>query len=122
VIRAATDGGFTLLEVLIALSILAISALAVLSQTGQSLSQLQQLSAKSSALYLAENQMQQLLSLEQWPPLGSQRNSIEQFQQQWQLDTNVSGTSDPLLRKITVTAGSTNTPLLIELVSYRGRY
>lgn len=118
------ESGFTLLEVLIALAILAISALAVMTQTGQSLTQLDQLKLKTVAVLVAENQLTALQITPNWPSVGRSDNSVSFADLQWQVKTEVSSTSDPWLRKIEVTVfyGDNSDAVLADLVGYRGRY
>ena len=123
--QQAQDGkrrGFTLLEVLIALAILAISSLAILGQAGQSLSQLQQLQLQTHANAVAENQMSALQIMPDWPSLGMSSQLVTLADQQWQVNTDVTTTSEPWLRKIeiTVTYGDQNEAVLTRLIGYRG--
>ena len=117
--------GFTLLEVLIALAILAISAAAVIGQTGASLQSQQQLQLKTAAAWVAENQITLLRGADAWPAVGRQTDRVDLMAQSWLVSTAVSPTSDSLLRKIEVTVSLegdlTQTPL-VGLVAYRGRY
>ncbi len=116
--------GFTLLEVLIALAILAISSLAVISQSGQSLSQLEQLHLKTTAIVVADNQLAVVQAAPDWPGLGSQTITVDLGEQQWQVTTEITQSSDPWLRKIEVTVSEdiqADTPLAL-LVGYRGRH
>ena len=117
--------GFTLLEVLIALAVLAISSLAVLSQTGQSIKQLQLLEAKTMALWIAENQLNTLRASDQWPGLGRRSQRMSMVNQEWIISTEISATSEPWLRKVTVdvstdVAGSE--VALLTLTGYKGKY
>ena len=117
--------GFTLLEVLIALAILAISASAIIGQTGTSLSNQQQLQLKTAAIWVAENKMTILRSAENWPPVGRQTETIQLMSQLWQVETTVAATNDEYLRKVQVSVvvdGSVDGSALVELVAYRGRY
>ncbi|WP_101759478.1 type II secretion system minor pseudopilin GspI [Oceanicoccus sp. KOV_DT_Chl] len=120
--------GFTLLEVLIALAILAISSLAVIGQSRQSLSQLEQLQLKATAIVLAENQLAVVQIADDWPSLGSSSQSTLLAQRQWRVTTQVSSTSDPWFRKIEVTvtddsvANQSEAAVLAQLIGYRGRY
>lgn len=123
--KAASGRGFTLLEVLVALAVLAISAVAVIGQTGQSLVQLQQLQQKTLALVVADNRLQLLAVSGHWPNTGVQSQTLSAFDQQWQVTTEVSGTSEPWLRKVevTVSVDSYGEPQkLASLTGYRGRY
>lgn len=118
--------GFTLLEVLIALAILALSAAAVLRQTHLEVKQQQSLEMKSSALWAADDVLTTVMAQSQWPPLGR----IEQQQtyegQNWRVITDVQATPDPLLRKIEVSISpeqqGENAAALITLTAYRGQY
>lgn len=113
--------GFTLLEVLIALAILAISSLAVLGQSGQSLSQLRYLQQQTDAIILAENQLNSLQILAQWPPTGSSTQTVIVAEREWQINTEVSSTTDPWLRKIVVTVTEQDQQaILAQLTGYRG--
>lgn len=124
-IRKVKLKGFTLLEVLIALAILAVSASAIISQTGTSLSNQQQLQLKAAAFWVAENKMTLLRSTENWPSIGRQTETIELMDQAWRVNTTVAATPDKHLRKIRVSVavdGAADSSVLIELVTYRGRY
>ncbi|MEH6556964.1 MAG: type II secretion system minor pseudopilin GspI [Oceanicoccus sp.] len=125
--RAKASAGFTLLEVLIALAVLAISSLAIIGQVGQSLSRVQQLQLQTSAIVVAENQMTVIQISPDWPGLGVRTNRVTLADAQWLVQTDVSTTSDPWLRKVEITvnydeqAGSRETPaILARLISYRG--
>lgn len=124
--RNAAVGGFTLLEVLIALAVLAVSAMAVLSQTNNSLYQLQQLREKTLAQWTAEYQLNQLRVAESWPATGSAEDAVEFAGREWRVRRTVSETTEPWLRKIEVSvapkAGDTQASPLVTLTGYRGRF
>lgn len=119
--------GFTLLEVLIALAVLAISSLAIIGQVGQSLSRVQELQLQTTAIVVAENQMAVVQISPDWPGLGVRTNRVTLADTQWLVQTDVSATSDPWLRKVEVTVntgdslgGRETAAILARLVSYRG--
>ena len=117
--------GFTLLEVMVALSILAISTMSVISQTGQSLRHLEQLQLKTVAMVIAENRLNVIQINENWPSNGRQTQSLTFADQQWLVNTDVSSTSEPWLRKIEINVmiETAKQPVsLLYLTSYRGRY
>jgi general secretion pathway protein I len=124
--QIADQRGFTLLEVLIALTILAVLATAVMTQTGTSINQLQRLEQKTSALWIAEYQMNRLRVADNWPALGRSSSIIDYADQQWQVNTEVSTTSEPWLRKIELSVGPYSVDLKqipsTSLTAYRGRY
>lgn len=117
--------GFTLLEVLIALAVLAISSLAIMGQSAQTLSQQQQFSPKITALLVAENHINALHVEKSWPPLGSRIEDLNVEGESWQLSIEVLDTTDPWLRKVVVRVLDQQfgkERVLAELISYRGRY
>ena len=117
--------GFTLLEVLIALAVLAILASAVVSQTSHSTRQLQVLEQKTHALWVAEYQLNKLRIADQWPSIGRSIQTVEYAERNWLINTQVSSTSDPWLRKITVMISSdqdTNQQNIITLTGYKGKF
>lgn len=118
--------GFTLLEVLIALAILALSAAAVLRQTQLEVQQQQTLELKSYALWVADDVLTLVMAQSQWPPLGRVEQEQTREGQSWRVITEVQTTPDPLLRKIEVSIAPAelgdSAPPLITLTAYRGRY
>ena len=117
--------GFTLLEVLIALAILAISSLAIINQTAQGLQQRQRLEQKTIALWVAENQLNSLRLVKDWPSIGRRSDSLRMADQSWKITTEISATADPLLRKIIVSVaaeGEGDSTELVSLTGFRGRY
>ena len=115
--------GFTLLEVLVALAILAISAMAISRQIANGHSHQQQLAYKTTAMIIAENELATLMLSEQWPALGREENTLQWGGLDWQLEREVAATSEPWLRQINIKirmAGKAGD--LVSLVAYRGRY
>jgi len=128
-LATASRAGFTLLEVLIALAVLAISSLAIIGQAGQSLTQTRQLQLQATALIVAENQLAAVQIRPEWPSLGVSTNRETLAGAQWQVQTDVSSTTDPWLRKVEVTVvfedqsgGPRASGELIRLVGYRGMH
>ncbi len=118
--------GFTLLEVLVALAILALSAAAVLRQTHLNIRQQQTLELKSTALWIADDVLTLTLAQEQWPPIGRVEQEHAHDGKSWRVLTEVQATPDPLMRKIDVSVAPAeqddNAAALITLTAYRGRY
>jgi len=124
--KRAAGRGFTLLEVLIALTILAISSLAVIRQVGQSTVNLAQLEQKTLAALVADRRIAQYRIADSWPALGSDSELTEMAGQQWRVDTEVVATSEPLLRKLTVAVALDSADgkvlPLTEFIIYRGAH
>lgn len=118
--------GFTLLEVLVALAILALSTAAVLRQSQLGIKQQYELELKSYALWIADDALTAVLARSEWPPLG-RLEQTQAFQgQEWVVTTDVQTTDDPLLRKVEVSiaiaGGAENAPALLSMTTYRGQY
>jgi len=126
--RAATAAkksarGFTLLEVMIALAVFAITAIALLSQSNQGVSQSLYLEEKSYALWLAENTLTELRLKPEWPPLGAQEDQLTQFNRDWLIQTQVSGTGEKGLRRVDVKVSrSEDNKTLSSLQGYIGQH
>ncbi len=118
--------GFTLLEVLVALAILALSAAAVLRQTHLNLQQQQALELKSSALWIADDALALTLAEAQWPPIGRSERELAFAGQSWRVMTDVQATPDSTMRKIEVSVvlgtQADNAAPLMTLTAYRGQY
>ncbi|MGK0441177.1 MAG: general secretion pathway protein I [Pseudohongiellaceae bacterium] len=116
--------GFTLLEVLIALAVLAISSMAVSRQIGNSIHQQSALSEKTMAMAVADNAISVLMLKSKWPNLGKDDKTISWANREWLVSMDVSSTSEPWLREIKVSVFSQNNDQssLIELTAYRGQY
>lgn len=94
--------GFTLIEVLVALAVLAVSAAALVHQTQQSARVQQQLELRSIALLLADSEMALIASEAGWPPLGRRSRQLELESMEWQLEAEVQATSNADLRRVDV--------------------
>lgn len=118
-------GGFTLMEVLIALAILALSAAAVLRQTQMGVSQQQQLELKSAAMWLADDALASLMLSSNFVPVGRAERRVTFREQDWDVVTEISPTADANLRRIVVSvmlADSGADDALASFTTYRGRY
>lgn len=115
--------GFTLLEVMVALAVFAVAAIALLLQSNQGVNQTLYLEEKSYALWIAENQLDQLRLNKQWPALGKRPSSVTQFNRNWSVSTSVTGTDEKSLRRVEVTVSREGShTALATLLSYIGQY
>lgn len=87
---ASAAGGFTLLEVLVALVILAIAMGAVIRVSGQSADILQRLRADTAANVIAEDLCARLHLAAAMPPLGTQSSEIRISGRTWLVTQTVS--------------------------------
>lgn len=119
---AGAPCGFTLLEVLIALAILAIALAAALRATGNVTSTQGALHARLLASFSAENRLSELRLSHAWLPLGTRRFPCAQQALALQCAETVSTTPNPLFRKVEVfvTSAATGKTVLATMVTVLG--
>ena len=117
------QAGFTLLEVLVALTIVAVALGAIIRASGQSTGNLVYVRDKIAASWVAENRIAEAMLAEEWPPLGTQSGSEEMLDQDWNWDVTVSVTADPDLRRLDVSVSHVDagTGPLVTLSAFRGK-
>ena len=117
--------GFTLLEVLVALAILALSAAAVLRQTQLGVQQQQRLELKTYAMWIADDEISGITAQSKWPPLGRSAHTVNARDMEWEVTTDVQTTPDPDLRKIVVSVtlqGQSADQPLVAFTAYAGQH
>ena len=97
------NGGFTLLEVMVALAIVALGMMAVHTQLNRYVVTAAVTEERTLASWIAANQLAELSVLPEWPELGSSENEVEFAQRQWRLEIDVSETEVENLRRVDVT-------------------
>ncbi len=104
--RRADASGFTLLELLIALAILAIVSIAVFNQGSATARQLSGLEQQSLARWIAENQVARLHLAKgaTGEPLrpGSRRDRVSYGDRSWQVVEDIHSTEHPWLHRVEV--------------------
>lgn len=103
-IRADTNSqsGFTLLEILVALAILAVASAGLIKATGQNVSNLQYMENKLFATWVAENKLNELRIKKSWPKIGSSTELITMANRRWDLSIKVSPTTNSNLRRVKI--------------------
>jgi len=96
------EGGFTLLEVLVALAIFAIVAAVVLTAAGRSLNNAARLEALTLAGWIADNRLTELQLQQPAPAIGRETRELEYAGRPWQILSEVQASADPGLLRITV--------------------
>ncbi len=100
-------GGFTLVEVLIALVVFAILGFSVTSRIGSVVNQTYSLERRTVAHWVAENQLNRLRLSRRTTtePLstGTDTNRLEMGGREWVVKSEVVETSFPLLRRVNLT-------------------
>ena len=92
--------GFTLVEILVALTILAITMGAYLSQLNTQISQTHSIRNRTLAHWAAQNHLATMRISKQWPALGQQTFSGLQGQQEWRIQQQVSATPNGQIKRV----------------------
>ena len=95
--------GFTLVEILVALAVLAIALSGFTRLLAQTIDATLSLRDHSVALWVAQNQMAKNFLLADWPNTGSTDGEEEMGGQKWFWQQEISKTNNPHLRNIDIT-------------------
>jgi len=100
----ATDAprGFTLVEVLVALTIVAISLMASLRATGSLSTSAYELRQRTLAQWSAENRLAQIRVQGEWPAVGQRVFDCSQAEVRMVCDEQVFATPNPQFRRVEV--------------------
>jgi general secretion pathway protein I len=96
------DGGFTLLEILIALAILAIAFASIITVAANQSVNVAYLRDKTLAHWVAMNQITELQVSNKWPSTGKQQGDEEMGLQKWHWKRTVTKTPDDRVRKMEI--------------------
>jgi general secretion pathway protein I len=115
--------GFTLLEVLVALAVVAIALGAIIKVTAESANSTAYLRDRTLASWVALNQINQLLLNPDWPKDDSAKSGkAEMADREWRWELRVSETSDKDLRRLEVTVRSRDgAEPLATLIAFKSR-
>jgi len=94
--------GFTLIELMVALAVLAIGMTAVLHSTSQAAHAGTFLKQKTIAHWVASNRAAELSINREWPNPGVIKGTERMADQTWQLETEVQETQVPELKLVTI--------------------
>jgi general secretion pathway protein I len=122
--RAVSAGrGFTLIEILVALAILAVALAAGMRSVAQSTDAATLLKHRTLALWVAQNRLAVAQLANPWPALGAREGTAEQAQAKFVWRETVDGTPNPAFRKIEIVVADPQEPdyALARLVGYLGQ-
>jgi general secretion pathway protein I len=94
--------GFTLLEILIALAVLALAMGAIIKASSDFTGSHVHLQARSMANWVARNVMVEFQANGEWPRVGERKGSMEMGHREWDWLARISQTEEAELRRIDV--------------------
>jgi len=115
--------GFTLIEVLVALAILAVALAAAVRASSTAADGALELKERLLATWIAQDRLAEYAALARWPDLGARQGNAEQAGVQFTWRETVSGTPNQRFRRIEVQVFPARTPdhAVATLVGYATR-
>jgi len=98
--------GFTLLEILVALAVLALAMGAVIKATSSYTGNMSHLRDRTFANWVARNVLNEFQVRKEWPAVGERKGNIEMGQHEWRWVARVSQTDEAELRRLDVEVSS----------------
>ena len=124
--RSTSQRGFTLVEILVALAIVAVALSAGLQATGALTRLAERQSQQWLAQLCAENELVRLRLLAQLPPVGQSTQSCEQAGQTLTVRLIVNATPNPSFRRVEAAVDNPDPAAggarLLQLATIMGRY
>ncbi|HUW98595.1 MAG TPA: type II secretion system minor pseudopilin GspI [Acidiferrobacter sp.] len=103
-VRCAAKGrGFTLIEVLVALFVLAIALAAVMRGLSDAIVTTAALRNRTMALWVAENRLTRIETMTRWPQLGSRRTGAREDGRRFLVVTHIGATIVAEIRRARIT-------------------
>lgn len=94
--------GFTLIEVLVAMTILAVGVSALVISAGSSASRADTLRNREIARWVASNTLAEWQSIPGWPEIGTTNIEIEMARRTWYVRTRTQKVADDDLRRLDI--------------------
>ena len=119
--KASRSEGFTLVEVLVALTIFSIGIMALFHLRGESVRRISALEDRALAHIVAENRIIESLYLGPPPIVGVERGVTDLGERSWEWSEEIIPTPDAELRRIEVTVRLQNgDDVLADIVAFSG--
>lgn len=100
--RARFRRGFTLIEVLVALTVIAVALAAIIKATAGATAHTTYLRDKTFAHWVAMNRITELRLERAWPGEGNSSGTVDMAEQVWRWNQTVKNTPDPGVRQVDV--------------------
>lgn len=116
-------GGFTLLEVMIALAVLAIALSAIITGVSRHANNATYLRDRTFAHWVAMNKITEAQIVKEWPAVGESKGTASMADREWYWDVAVSSSGDADVRRVDVKVyaeQAKKSPLAV-IVGYAGR-
>ena len=94
--------GFTLIEILVAMTIIAVGCAALVSSAASSAWRADYLREREFGRWVASNALTELQSVTAWPATGTTNKEVEMGQLTWHVRTRTQAVSDPDLRRVDI--------------------
>ena len=102
--------GFTLIEVLVALAVLAIAMGALVTGIGRYGADARHLREMTLGLWVAHNRLTEIELERAWPDTGTSDGEVEMAGRDWRWSVTVAETPDPRVRRVNVVVRSGDSP------------
>lgn len=121
--RARRNSGFTLLEVLVALAVVALGLMAVFGQVSQSATAANRLRDKTLAHWVAQDELTRLRLMGEFPAEGKRSDEVELARITWRYTVVVAKTPVENLRRVDVSVAFADNPdrVVTSLTGFLGR-
>ncbi|MRI32231.1 type II secretion system protein GspI [Endozoicomonas sp. OPT23] len=112
--------GFTLLEVMVAMAVLAIAGMSVMGMVRESISNTQYLAEKRPAFWVAENAMTDIVLSQRWPGREWQKSSTVLAEREWFIRSRKvkTGSDDLIMLEVEVRQKKDSESALASLQTY----
>lgn len=114
------DGGFTLIEVLVALAILAVASASLIKVSAQALRQSSALEERTIAYWVAENTITQMQLDHEMVASGDRSEVVQMASREWSVNIHVIDTADPDLKRADVSVKLKSSPKEVSLATLTG--
>ncbi len=114
-------GGFTLIEIMVALAIITIALGAIIESTTASNRNLQYLRDRSIASWVAGNELARVRARRLWGSRSNREGSVEMGGREWRWKMQIHKTDDPDMRRIDIQVFAEGDEPLAHITGFTGR-